>query len=149
MNCCLLRAEPPLTSPPTEPEPIPVSGTPQGDILDRQGRGPPCPFCRPFMTSITPYAQLMGQGDVPTSPGGPLRRRRDKRQLEQLADESERNESPGAAKGHVRVIEDQTSVKDQESEDQEPDAQAELPMESRPRGFHVRPVPIDQPFSEA
>ena len=57
--------------------------------------------------------------------------------------------SPGAAKGHVRVIEDQTGVKDRESEDQEPDVQAELPVESRPGGFHVRPVPIDQPFSEA
>ena len=101
------------------------------------------------MTGITPYAQLMGQGDVPTSPGGPLRRRRDKRQLEQLADESVRNVSPGAAKGHVRVIEDQTAVKDRGSEDQEPDAQAELSVECRPGGFHVRPVPIDLPFSEA
>jgi hypothetical protein len=47
------------------------------------------------------------------------------------------------------VIEDQTAVEDRESEDQEPDAQTELPVESRPGGFHVRPVPIDQPFSEA
>jgi hypothetical protein len=101
------------------------------------------------MTAFIPYAQLMGQGDVPTSPGGPLRRRRDKRQLEQLADKSERDVSPGTAKGHVRVIEDQTAAKDRESEEQEADAQAEMSQESRPGGFHVRPVPIDQPFSEA
>jgi hypothetical protein len=90
----------------------------------------------------------MGQGDVPTSPGGPLRRRRAKRQLEQLAEASEREVSPGAAKGHVRVIEDQTAVRDRESEEQEPDAPAEQSVECRPRGFHVRPVPIDEPFSE-
>ena len=93
----------------------------------------------------------MGQGDVPPSPGGPLRRRRAKRQLEQLAEESEREVSPGAAKGHVRVIEVQAAVRDRESEEQEADAPAELPDsdENRPRGFHVRPVPIDQPLSEA
>jgi hypothetical protein len=50
---------------------------------------------------------------------------------------------------HVRVIEDQTAVEDRESEGQEPDVPAELPMQSRPRGFHVRPVPIDQPLSDA
>jgi hypothetical protein len=116
---------------------------------DRKGSSPPCPFCRLLEPGVTPYAQLMGQGDVPTSPGGPLRRRRDKRQLEQLADNSERDVNPGAAKGHVRVIEDQSAVKDRESEDQEADAQDELSVESRPGGFHVRPVPIDQPFNEA
>jgi hypothetical protein len=47
------------------------------------------------------------------------------------------------------VIEDQTAAKDRESEEQEADAQAEMSQESRPGGFHVRPVPIDQPFSEA
>jgi hypothetical protein len=91
----------------------------------------------------------MGQGDVPPSPGGRLRRRRAKRQLEQPAEESEREVSPGAAKGHVRVIEDQAAVRDRESEEQEADAPTELSVESRPRGFHVRPVPIDQPLSEA
>jgi hypothetical protein len=91
----------------------------------------------------------MGQSDVPASPGGPLRRRRAKRQLEQLAEESEREVSPGAAKGHVRVIEEQTALKDREIEQQESDAPAELSAESRPHGFHVRPVPIDQPLSEA
>jgi hypothetical protein len=53
----------------------------------------------------------MGQGDVPASPGGPLRRRREKRQLGQLANKSDRDVSPTAAKGHVRVIEDQPTEK--------------------------------------
>jgi hypothetical protein len=91
----------------------------------------------------------MAPGGIPTQPGGPLRRRRAKRQLEQLAEESEREVSPGAARGHVRVIEDQTAAKEQESGGQEPDVPAELSVESRPRGFHVRPVPIDEPLSEA
>jgi hypothetical protein len=91
----------------------------------------------------------MGQGDVPTSQGGPLGRRRAKRQLEQLAEQSEREVGPGAAKGHVRVIEDQTAVKDREIQQQESDVPAELSAESRPPGFHVRPVLIDQPLSEA
>ena len=64
----------------------------------------------------------MGQGDVPASPGGPLRRRRKRRQLGQLADKSEREVSPTAAKGHVRVIEDQSSGKEEvEPEEQELD----------------------------
>ena len=91
----------------------------------------------------------MGQGEVPTSPGGSLRRRWAKRQLVQLAGESEREVGPGAAKGHVRVIEDEAAVKDWEPEWPGLDASAELSVESRPGGFHVRPVPIDQPFSEA
>jgi hypothetical protein len=47
------------------------------------------------------------------------------------------------------VIEDHAAVKDREPEGQEPDAPAELSVVSRPGGFHVRPVPIDQPFREA
>jgi hypothetical protein len=31
----------------------------------------------------------------------------------------------------------------------EPGTPAELSVENRPAGFHVRPVPIDQPFREA
>jgi hypothetical protein len=57
--------------------------------------------------------------------------------------------SPTAAKGHVRVIEDETAVTNSEPEALEPNAPAELSVENRPAGFHVRPVPIDQPFSEA
>jgi hypothetical protein len=64
----------------------------------------------------------MGQGDVPASPGGPLRRRRERRQLGKLADKSDREVSPTAAKGHVRVIEDQSSGKEEvEPEEQELD----------------------------
>jgi hypothetical protein len=91
----------------------------------------------------------MAQGDVPPSPGGRLRRRRAKRQLERLAEESEREVNPGAAKGHVRVIENQTAVRDTESGEQEADAPTELSVEGRSRGFHVRPVPMDQPLGEA
>jgi hypothetical protein len=89
----------------------------------------------------------MAQGDIPTSPGGPFRRRREKRQLERLADESGREPSPIAARAHVSVIEDQTALKD----DSEPDGQAsddrsEPLNEGRPKGFHIYAVPIDQPF---
>ena len=48
----------------------------------------------------------MGQGDIPTSRGGPLRRRREKRQLEHLAEESDREVTPGTDRTHVRVLED-------------------------------------------
>ena len=90
----------------------------------------------------------MAQGDVPTSRGGPLRRRRDKRQLEQLAEASEREVTPRPATAHVRVIEDQTDTADQDPERQEPDAPVDAPPERRIGGFHVRPVPIDQPVGE-
>ena len=89
----------------------------------------------------------MGQGDIPASPGGPLRRRREKHQLEQLAEKLEREVSPTTAMTHVRVIEDK-SVKDRDTEGQEPDVPVEQLLESHPGGFHVQPVPIDQPFSE-
>ncbi len=89
----------------------------------------------------------MGQGDVPPSRGGWLRRRRAKRHLEQLAEKSEREVSPGAAKGHVRVIGDETAAVDKEP-DEEAEAPTESSTETRPRGFHVKPVPIDQPFRE-
>ena len=91
----------------------------------------------------------MGQGDIPTSPGGPFRRRREKRQLEQLAQEARRNPSPIATRVHVNVIEDQTALSDRESDAQASDAPSEPLDESRPRGFHVYPVPIDQPFDKA
>jgi hypothetical protein len=92
----------------------------------------------------------MGQGDIPTSPrGGPRRRRQTKRQLQRLVAESERGVSPTAAKGHVRVIEGENAVKDSDPEGLEPDSPPESSVENRPAGFHVRAVPIDQPFSEA
>lgn len=91
----------------------------------------------------------MGQGDVPASRGGPLQRRRERRQLGQLADKSEREVSPTAAKGHIRVIDHQPSGKEEvEPEEQSLERQEES-TENLLRGFHVRPIPIDQPFSEA
>jgi hypothetical protein len=90
----------------------------------------------------------MGQGDLPTSRRGPFRRRREKRQLEQLADGS-REALPGTATAHVRVIEDQGDVMNQDHLDpHEPDSPGDAPLKSRPGGFHVRAVPIDQPIGE-
>lgn len=89
----------------------------------------------------------MAQGDVPMSRGGPLRRRREKRQLEQLADSSGREEQPRPAAAHVRVIEDQ-AVAVPRDDTPKPDAPDEGPVQIRSTGFHVRAVPIDQPFDE-
>lgn len=93
----------------------------------------------------------MGQGDVPTSRGGPLRRRKEKRQLEHLAVTSERDGTarpPAAA--HVKVIEDRQSppVKTPSVENEEADPPVEGDPPSRPSGFHVRAVPIDQPVGD-
>lgn len=90
----------------------------------------------------------MGQGDVPTSRGGPLRRRREKRQLEQLAETSERDVPPRAAAAHVRVIEDQADAREPDPQSQESESPRESPLPSRLGGFHVRAVPIDEPFGE-
>lgn len=90
----------------------------------------------------------MAQGDVPVSPGGPLRRRREKRQLEQLAEEVARREpSQIAARTHVSLIGDEATLKVRGAEGQESDVPTE-PGDTRPRGFHVHPVPIGEPFSE-
>jgi hypothetical protein len=93
----------------------------------------------------------MGQGDIPTSRGGPLRRRREKRQLEHLAEESDREVTPGTDRTHVRVLEDNVVAEkppapaplEQEPSERPPDAIPEVRT-----GFHVRAVPIDQPFDE-
>jgi hypothetical protein len=90
----------------------------------------------------------MGQGDIPTSRGGPLRRRREKRQLEHLAEESDREVSPGTDRTHVRVIEDLPAARTmpdpgETERDPEPPAPS---TEGQSSGFHVRAVPIDQPF---
>ena len=53
----------------------------------------------------------MGQGDVPTSRGGPFRRRREKRQLEELAEASARGVTPRASSAHVRVLDDQSDAR--------------------------------------
>ena len=91
----------------------------------------------------------MGQGDVPTSRGGPLRRRREKRQLEHLAVRTERDGTPRApAAAHVRVIEDQPEVKAKDLETPETEAPTDVVPPPRPGGFHVRAVPIDQPVGD-
>ena len=90
----------------------------------------------------------MGQGDVPASKGGPFQRRREKRQLEQLAAASKREVPPPAATAHIRVIEDQVEARDPAPEGQETDTPIDGALQRRPGGFHVRPVPIDQPVGE-
>jgi hypothetical protein len=90
----------------------------------------------------------MAQGDVPTSRGGPFQRRREKRQLEQLAKGSEREATPRTASAHIRVIEDQNDAGDQHLEGQETNSPVADTPQSRTGRFHVRAVPIDQPFDE-
>jgi len=87
------------------------------------------------------------------SRGGPFRRRREKRQLEQLAEASEPEGAPRTISVHVRVIEDQAGGRDQDLEQQDPDSPIpDSPIEDAPQrrtgGFHVRAVPIDQPVGE-
>jgi hypothetical protein len=72
--------------------------------------------------------------------------RREKRQLEHLAEESASGVSSATAREHVRVIEDQAATTDQEFA--APATAGEPLKEGHPGGFHVRAVPIDQPFDE-
>jgi len=90
----------------------------------------------------------MGQGDVPTSRGGPLRRRKEKRQLEHLAASTARDGTPQASAAHVKLLGDQPAVAVREHEKQEPDAPDTHASQPRPTGFHVRAVPIDQPVGD-
>jgi hypothetical protein len=110
----------------------------------------------------------MGQGDVPTSRGGPLRRRREKRQLEHLAASSpDREGTPRPAAAHVRVIEDRADAAPEavdapeqahaqaqpqphagaHADAQDGRAPDERSPQPRTGGFHVRAVPIDQPLA--
>jgi hypothetical protein len=100
----------------------------------------------------------MGQGDLPASRGGgPLRRRREKRQLEQLAQASKGRLAPGPAAAHVKLVEDSKAdvVIDNESgvagrgpDAPEPSSPTEGALHNLTSGFHVRPVPIDEPIGE-
>jgi hypothetical protein len=90
----------------------------------------------------------MGQGDVPTSRGGPLRRRKEKRQLEHLAASTARDGEPRASAAHVKLLGDQPAVAAHEPENEEPDAPEHAVREPRAGGFHVRAVPIDQPVGD-
>jgi hypothetical protein len=90
----------------------------------------------------------MGQGDVPTSRGGPLRRRKEKRQLEHLAASTARDGTPRASAAHVRVIGDEPAVPAPEPEKQPSQAPDTYDPQPRTGGFHVRAVPIDQPVGD-
>jgi hypothetical protein len=91
----------------------------------------------------------MGQGDVPSSRGGPLRRRKEKRQLEHLAASTARDATPQASAAHVKLIGDQPAVPVQnDHEKQEADAPDGCTPQPRTGGFHVRAVPIDQPVGD-
>jgi hypothetical protein len=91
----------------------------------------------------------MGQGDVPTSRGGPLRRRKEKRQLEHLAASTAREGTPQASAAHVKLIGDQpASPVRADPEKQEADASEDGAPQPRVGGFHVRAVPIDQPVGD-
>jgi hypothetical protein len=99
----------------------------------------------------------VAQGDLPTLRGGPLQRRKEKRQLEQLAQAAKRDGvAPTTATGHVRVIEDdldavvenQADFTDLGVKGQDPGSADDDLTQSRPSGFHVRAVPVDQPTGE-
>jgi hypothetical protein len=93
----------------------------------------------------------MGQGDVPTSRGGPFRRRKEKRQLEHLAASSTRDGVPRASAAHVKVLGDGSEADPENPGDPkatESDTSAAYEPAPRPTGFHVRAVPIDQPVGD-
>jgi hypothetical protein len=90
----------------------------------------------------------MGQGDVPTSRGGPLRRRKEKRQLEHLAASTVREGTPPASAAHVKLIGDQPAIVPADHEQQDADAQDTSAPQPRTGGFHVHAVPIDQPVGD-
>jgi hypothetical protein len=93
----------------------------------------------------------MGQGDVPTSRGGPLRRRKEKRQLEHLAASTARDGTPQASAAHVKLLGDPPAVAvqaDHEAQEADGPDSSTPPPPPRTGGFHVRAVPIDQPVGD-
>jgi hypothetical protein len=115
-------------------------------------------FCESHLANhIRLYAQFMAQGDLPAPRGGgPFRRRREKRHLEQLVQASKERVALTPSTAHVKVVEDQaevvvegqTAVSERDREPSEPGSPTEGSLRALPRGFHVRPVPIDEPISE-
>ena len=90
----------------------------------------------------------MGQGDVPTS-GASMRRRKEKRQLEHLAASTARDGTPQASAAHVKLIGDQPAVAAQDDQRSRTGRTLHLRTAASSRGgFHVRAVPIDQPFGD-
>ena len=90
----------------------------------------------------------MGQGDVPTSRGGPLRRRKEKRQLEHLAAATARDGTPRASAAHVKLIGDEPATPAPDPEKQPAEVPETPGPQPRTGGFHVRAVPIDQPVGD-
>ncbi len=99
----------------------------------------------------------MAQGDLPTPRGGFRRRRREKRQLEQLAHTTGRDvPAPRTATAHLKVIEEQGAVVPEDRADdanldgdeQESGSPIDDGVQSRVGGFHVRPVPINEPIGD-
>jgi hypothetical protein len=99
----------------------------------------------------------MGQGDLPTPRGGgPFRRRREKRQLEQLVQASKGHVALTPSTAHVKVVEDQAEVvvegeahvAERDLEPSEAGSTTDGSQRRLARGFRVRPVPIDQPIGE-
>jgi hypothetical protein len=98
----------------------------------------------------------MGQGDLPTPRGGgPFRRRREKRQLEQLVQASKEHIAHTPSTAHVKVVEDQAEVVVEGRADvvqrelATPDPETtDDALRSFTGGFHVRPVPIDEPIGD-
>ena len=90
----------------------------------------------------------MGQGDVPTSRGGPLRRRKEKKQLEHLAAATVRDGMPQASAAHVKLIGDLPPAPAPDHERLELNESDSSVPGPRTGGFHVRAVPIDQPVGD-
>jgi hypothetical protein len=90
----------------------------------------------------------MGQGDVPTSRGGPLRRRKEKRQLEHLAASTARDGTARASAAHVKLIGDESAAPAEVAEKQQTEVPDTGDPPPRTGGFHVRAVPIDQPVGD-
>jgi hypothetical protein len=90
----------------------------------------------------------MGQGGVPTSRGGPIRRRREKRQLEHLAASTSRNGTPSASAAHVRLLGDEQPTPAGKTETHAAETADDDTVLPRTGGFHVHAVPIDQPVGD-
>ena len=97
----------------------------------------------------------MGQGDLPTPRSGPFRRRRERRQLQQLAETSTRDVTPTRSTVHIKIVEDEfraaevvVGPTERDPGIHEPASPLDDSLKERPTGFRVRPVPIDEPIGE-
>ena len=92
----------------------------------------------------------MGQGDVPTSRGGPLRRRKEKRQLEHLAASTDAGWDATSRPRRTSRSSGSAGSDGGDPEKRENQTHRRHPAATPPRtgGFHVRAVPIDQPVGD-